>query len=50
LFWQEPPAIYDVTKGNLSKSVKELFASSTVVSVTDPGLPAASLTLQLTIV
>lgn len=50
LFWQEPPAIYQATIGNLDKSVRELFAAGAVVSVTDPGLPAASLTLQLTVV
>lgn len=49
LFWQEPPAIFEATKSNLAKLVRDVIASDSVLSVTDPGLPAANLSLQVTI-
>lgn len=41
LFLVNPPALYEATKANLSKSLKSLISSGTELVVTDPSLPIA---------
>lgn len=39
LFYQAPPQLYDLTKGNLDKLVVDLVKEGDEVVVTDPALP-----------
>jgi ubiquitin-activating enzyme E1 C len=39
LFYQAPPQLYDLTKGNLEKLMVDLVTEGDEVVVTDPALP-----------
>lgn len=47
IFWHEPPAIFEATRGNLNKLVKDLLTDGSTVAVTDPALPSANLSLVI---
>ncbi|ODN83059.1 hypothetical protein L202_01284 [Cryptococcus amylolentus CBS 6039] len=47
LFWPSPPDVYEATKGNLEKNLKDLLAGDDTVVVVDPALPvSASVTIK----